>query len=59
MLLVPSGVGLLFRNGFCLLGIANLHLLPFYTIKVTSPGGLYCLTNRMKWETLQPGLESA
>src|SRR6266566_5269449 len=35
----PSGVGLLFRNGFCLSGKANLHPLAFYTINVTSPSG--------------------
>src|SRR6516165_9892421 len=33
----PSGVGLLFRKGFCLLGKANLHPLAFYTINFTSP----------------------
>ena len=33
----PSGVDLLFRNGFCSSGKANLHPLAFYTIKVTSP----------------------
>src|SRR5438132_9264502 len=33
----PSGVGLLFRNGFRLSGKANLHPLAFYTINVTSP----------------------
>src|SRR6266566_1464800 len=42
----PSGVGLLFRNGFCLSGKANLHPLAFYTINVTSPWGFVGRENR-------------